>query len=668
MQLSEMRAAKNADSYNISLEEIYMKKTASSHLSITATENELFQHDIITFDIFDTLITRCVLRPVDVFLVVEAEAKKKGLITSRFSEDRHLAEWAAYEIYGDCANFEHIYSLLRDRYGYTPEQCDALKTLEIIAELDLAIPRKAVRDLVLRLLESGKRIVLCSDMYLSSDVIRKLLVKCGYPGDLELWVSNEKGSSKDSGTMWRQLFSYLPENKKIIHVGDNEQADHRILKQMGKDALLISSGLSMFEASEMYGYLSRYITKSLGNSMLLGYLVNKACFNSPFQEHSVEDEITAIWCGGIFSCFMDFLVQQEDESQLLFVTREGYLLKPMYERYCCALGKEPQSNTIFYASRAAALAASVRTAGDIQITMTSRYTGTLGHFLKSRLNYDLSEQADLYNLAVQFPEDYKKVMQLLEPYYAGIFENSCIQREAYLAYISQIRLPGKELKVADIGCNGTIQYGLSRILEEKVNGIYLFLNERTLVERFGCKCQGLHNPRSGTHPVYENQLFLEAAMQAPYGQLEKMVMKDGQATPQCRSDASFSSCIPASQEAFCGFTEWTAQWKKRVGEAMMLDFELAEAIWICLLKFQYLPKALTDSFWLADDFSGNPTWTYDAGKQIWKGTVMEAPLVFSLQKDGTKLCLKQRIKNFVKAHIPYFAFNWAQNIWHTYFK
>ena len=638
------------------------EKTASEVFTL------LSKYDIITFDVFDTLITRCVLKPADVFLVVEAEAKQAGLLTKNFSINRYQAEQAAYEKYGESANFQHIYEILHDRFDYTKLQCDVLKSLELEAELNLATPRMAVRELVLNLLAVGKRIVLCSDMYLSSDIIRKILVQCGYPSDLELWVSNERGASKNSGSMWKQLFDCLPEDKKSIHVGDNEQADYRIIRQMGKDSLLIDSGLSLFETSELYGYLSQYIRNELGSSLLLGYLVNKACFNSPFHTFEPTEEITAIWCGGIFSCFMDFLVEHAGESQLLFVTREGYLLKPMYERYCQALEKEPIPSTIFYASRAAALAASVRTAEDIQTTMVSRYTGTLGHFLKSRLNYDLPAHTELCDLAVQFPDDSKRAMQLLKPYYTNIFDNSRIQREAYLAYISSIRLPGRELKVADIGCNGTIQYGLSQILEEKVSGIYMFLNERTLPEQIGCKCQGLRNPRSGVHPVFENQLFLEAAMQAPYGQLEKMVLKNGCAAPQCRSDAGFSEYIPIAQEAFCGFAEWVALWKKRTGDALKLDFELAEAIWICLLKFQYLPQELVDSFWLADDFSGNPIWKYDAVKQAWHGAVMEAPLVFNLQKVGTKISLKYRIKNYIKAHIPFFAYDWARKLWVKYIK
>lgn len=645
-----------------------MNRNTADNTTVTEIENLLSSYDVVTFDIFDTLITRCVLYPSDVFSLVEAQAKHTGIAAKDFALLRQEAEQLAYRKFGETATYVQIYDVLKEHGSYSEEQCAALMELELDTEVRLAVPRIAVRDLLLKLRKSGKRIILCSDMYLSSQAIRRLLEKCGYPGDLELWVSCEKQASKMSGELWTQLLAQLPEGKRMIHMGDNQQGDYLNLKQLKKEAILISSGLSLFETSPLYDYLSPYITDSLGNRLLLGYLVNQACFNSPFPSHGCDREIAAIWCGGIFAAFMEYLSEQAKDGQLLFVTREGYLLKPMYERYCHALGKPPFPGIVFYASRAATLAASVRETNDIQTVMASRYQGTLGHFLKSRVNYELSSDSQLQDLPVHFPEDCKKVMQLLAPYFEEILENSRIQRDAYLSYISEVTLPNQKLTVVDIGCNGTIQYGLSRILEKPVSGIYIFMNEGTPAARYGCNCLGLRNPRSGIHPVYENQLFLEAAMQAPYGQLEKMVLENNRAIPKCRSDASISPYIPNVQEAFCGFTEWVGTWKKAAGNELKLDFELAEAVWISLLKFRYLPKELEDAFWLADDYSGNPVWRYDAAQQVWQGSVMEAPLVFSLQKAGTKLSLKQRIKNYIKAHIPYFAYNWAQKIWLKYMR
>ena len=118
-------------------------------------------------------------------------------------------------------------------------------------EIRSVIPRIAVRKLFHEVLHMGKRIILCSDMYLSSEQIGLLLEKCGYPRNLEIWVSCECGGTKSSGVLWKKLFSSLPDHQKVIHIGDNECSDYRILKQMHREAILLSSGYCSFQQSPL---------------------------------------------------------------------------------------------------------------------------------------------------------------------------------------------------------------------------------------------------------------------------------------------------------------------------------------------------------------------------------------------------------------------------------
>lgn len=647
-----------------------MRESMKAETTLAAVEDLLQGYDIITFDVFDTLISRCVLSPVDVFAVVEAEAKQKYGLTREFARDRRMAEQTAYKKYGEAACFQQIYEILRDEYGYTDGQCHDLMALEFETELRLTIPREAVRGMVHRLLDAGKRILLCSDMYLNSNHIRKLLTRCGYPEDLELWVSCEKGATKHSGKLWDMLFAYLPPDKKIIHIGDNADADVLSLRQKGREALLIDSGLQRFQASALYPYLSEYMTGAIGNSLVLGYLVNRACFNSPFTDTALDGSVTSVWGGAAFSCFMDFLVKNRNDSQLLFVTREGFFLRPLYERYCTKLGVEPQCNALFYASRAAATAASVTSEQGLWDAMCRpNYQGTLGHFLNSRLNFDLSDDQILSEMKISLPEQKKEVFQILKPYFPQIFQNGSAQKEAYRQYIRSIRHNGRPLTIVDVGYNGTIQYGISNILGEKVAGLYLFLNDGALPRKKGFTCSSVANPRDGQHPIYDNLLFLEAVMQVPYGQLQKMETDNGKVCPIFNSDANFSKSIPDAQEAFSEFVEWIADWQKDVGESLQPNLPLAEAIWICLLRFGCLPRTLLEDFWLSDNYCGVPTWKYDVNGQKWvNAEASETPLVFTLLESGTKLGFKYRIKNTVKKWIPDLFYEWARRIWQRYIR
>ena len=70
----------------------------------------------------------------------------------------------------------------------------------------------------------GKRIILCSDMYLPSPVIRDLLRSCGYDGDDPLYVSCEQAASKHLGT----LFGRITEATgiaagRILHTGRDDR-------------------------------------------------------------------------------------------------------------------------------------------------------------------------------------------------------------------------------------------------------------------------------------------------------------------------------------------------------------------------------------------------------------------------------------------------------------
>lgn len=633
---------------------------------------QLSKYEVISFDVFDTLICRSVVKPTDVFKIVEAKAMLEGIISKPFFDDRVNAEQQSYKEVGEWATISRFYEVLHNNFGYTQAQCDWLMKTEFATEMEVVYPREDMLSILMELKKMGRRVLLCSDMYLSSGQIKNLLVKCGYPEDLELWVSCEKGVSKGNGKIWDALFNYLPDNISFIHVGDNEWSDYKTLDSINREALLIEKGLESFEKSEMYGYLSKYITddNDINNSLVMGYLINVACFNSPFGNHMSEENVESIWMGYAFACFVNRISKNKDGSLLLFVTREGYLLKGMYERYCEACGISPQKNTLFYASRTATLAATVVSEQDLLDSFSSTYEGTLGHFLKHRLNYELSTENPYFNEKITLPEESKKVMQLLKSEIDSILENGREQREAYRKYIDFIRGRNtRKLTVVDVGYNGTIQYALSKILDEDVFGQYMYVNGKIVADKIGDRYTTLCDTFDGDfHPILENLLFMEAVMQVPFGQLQKMSFKDGKASPEFNADGNFSTHIPVAQEHFCQFVEWIGFWKTKLKEFMLLDFKLAEEIWICLLKFNFISEDLLNSFWLADDFAGHPVWKYDIEGQKWIGGYSEAPLSFNVVKNGESINFKYKLKNIVKKYIPVSAYEKARKIWVKYIK
>ena len=115
-------------------------------------------YDVVTFDIFDTLITRIIYEPDDLFRLMEKYIQKRYQITVDYLDLRKKAETLAWAENGDYCNIHHIYRKLPEVSSFSVAEAEELKELEINLELDLCIPRKDVLSIFNRLKKSGKQL------------------------------------------------------------------------------------------------------------------------------------------------------------------------------------------------------------------------------------------------------------------------------------------------------------------------------------------------------------------------------------------------------------------------------------------------------------------------------------------------------------------------------
>ena len=122
------------------------------------------QYDVISFDIFDTLIFRPFSEPTDLFfflgektgildfkrLRMQAEADAR---TQKYKEEKH------YEI-----KLSDIWSRLENEIGVTKEQG---MQMEQALEMEFCYANPFMQQVFTQLMEHGKRLVITSDMYLS---------------------------------------------------------------------------------------------------------------------------------------------------------------------------------------------------------------------------------------------------------------------------------------------------------------------------------------------------------------------------------------------------------------------------------------------------------------------------------------------------------------------
>lgn len=196
------------------------------------------RYDLISFDIFDTLIERDVLNPADIFKFVGKEVMESDEEAELFKELRIKAEVEARkESESGEVTLNDIYKQLFARYGVKAE---ILKECEIKTELGHCHSKEQCKQLLLSCVKRGYKVVLISDMYLTSKEIEAMLEKCGIGGYSDLFVSNAYDCDKVSGRLFLEAVRAMGmEGCRHLHYGDSIKADYLGAKKAGVTPRLV---------------------------------------------------------------------------------------------------------------------------------------------------------------------------------------------------------------------------------------------------------------------------------------------------------------------------------------------------------------------------------------------------------------------------------------------
>ena len=516
--------------------DVYLNRT------IESTIDSLRNFDIISFDIFDTLITRKIYNPDDVFYLIEKKIDKIIQIND-FCSKRKAAEKNVRlkkKFKGDCS-IDEIYNEIMLMENISEKETNALKQIEIQTELELCIPRRDVLEIYNTLLNEGKKIILISDMYLTRNIIEKILKNCGYYNYFDILLSSELGIRKDDGTMWEYFYNKY-KNIHAIHIGDNEESDLHKLADSGKVCFnYFIKGKKMF-------YISNYWVNrkyNLYESVLMGCIINKSLFNSPFALNNYENKpvVNTEFDFGYsilgplvliyFIWLINDLMESDKNEVLLFTAREGYYLQKIYNHIIQKLNIEKLNNIeqhYLFISRRAITVANIENGNDIYEILNKHYKGTLRELLYYRLGYFNTSVEDRI---IELPRDYEIVKDIVTDNYKEIIENAKYEKENYIKYIEKNieNINNKKLNIIDIGFSGTAQYHLSSLIKQKITGKYFAISNIRKPLELGFEINSCYNENLldkaeiNNNPLLKFNLFLEAFFTAPYGQL-KYIDKD----------------------------------------------------------------------------------------------------------------------------------------------
>ena len=586
---------------------------------------KLGAYDVVSFDIFDTLVTRTIFNPDDVFKLMEQIIANKYGKKIDFLKLRKSAEATATEQYGPMTTLDKIYVEIAKNKTIGDIAQD-IKRLEVDLETRLCIPRADMVDVFNTLKAMGKYVILVSDMYLNRVQMVGILHKCGIGGYDELLISCEVGARKDDGNMWDMLLSGMRPDR-FIHVGDNFRSDSQILMDRGVASHVVLNGRAMLELSK-FDYLADFAKESLANSIMVGQAINGGLFNSPFAygDNGILNfkdiySFGYTTMGPLMARFIQWLAEKNLESKetLLLLAREGYLLEQMMKEYCEHRGINLPMEHYFLASRRACAVAALENDEDIRELLKQKYQGSFSNLLQERFGVALHDDDE--DSLFDYETGIDELMERILPYKEEIFAKAKIEKNAYLNYAKDILSTSSDLAVVDVGFSGTIQYFLMKLIGRDIAGHYLALHSNK-PERIGGRADAIYTitdpNKIGDSKLLKYQLFLESAMSAPYGQLIDFTMEAGVPVAHYKDDDYVSEDVKELQRGILSFVKQYALATKDMPKGLLGDTNLVEDLFYDIIANGTLTEEIADSLSVEDGYSRGGVQKFDVKSGLWK--------------------------------------------------
>ncbi len=608
----------------------YKNKSLRPYMDSIRLDKELLTmklgtYDVISFDIFDTLIARTIFNPDDLFTMMGRIIKAQYGIDVDFLKLRKEAEAAANAKYGALTTIDKIYVEVANDKALGNIAMD-IKKLEGDLETALCVPRQDMVDVYNQLKAMGKRVILVSDMYLNRVQIVGLLHKCGISYYDELLISCEVGFRKDDGTMWDMLISaYDP--KKFIHVGDNFRSDSQIPMEKCIPNHIIFNANTLLELSD-FPYFKARANETLANSIMVGQALSGALFNSPFafnedgslKFRSIYDfGYTVI--GPLLTRFVEWIVTENQKShqRLLLLAREGFMLERLIKAYCGGKEIAEPDMAYFLTSRRACSVAALESEEDIRELASQKYRGAFSNFLSERFGVELhGDEEDTHFDYDELPEE---VMERLAVYKDEILEHAAKEKKAYMVYIRELIASASDVAVVDVGFSGTIQYFLMKLTGRDIKGHYLALHSNK-PQRIGGTADAvfeINDPRLiDQSKILKYQLFLENALAAPFGQFTHFTIEDGKPHPHFKDDDYVSEDVKRLQQGILDFTAQYASVTKYMDLSEQCDPALVEDLFHDIISAGTLTEEIAKALVVEDSYCRDGVQKFNVHSGEWE--------------------------------------------------
>jgi len=462
----------------------------------TILATDIDESQVISFDVFDTLITR----RVDPHQVIEA--------TCRYLCDKLYGEVEATKVihliklrnlawnnvlkvrrdkniaYEDASFDEMIpewltqIKLSNSYLKVNSNLINELINFEVQLEKDVMTAVPVVKELVHELYNKGIKLIYVSDMYHSKKTIDEILRKCGYANVFhDGFVSGELGLLKRT----TNLFKHLTLEKKIdiaFHIGDDLVSDFNSPRSVGVPAIRYVDP----EVTMQKNLIARWSKASKKNRYVSIYFLNSIA-KSMYGKH--VDIWTQIYSH--FSWLVSLCLPAQNHT-VLFPAREGLVLRECvkafvgknhflyyvpFNRVATSPTLTPQGLNSFYEQVA-------RDQPDLRLIDFTYFLG-LSHRETLDICKDADPELDPTQTLLQVPLSLRYLFlgskRVLEMYIKSCQNTSNSVTQAFPNY-SELKTSEGTCYFVDLGWNASVQRNLRTVVDSKIKlkGLYFGVN------------------------------------------------------------------------------------------------------------------------------------------------------------------------------------------------
>ena len=516
--------------------------------SIETAREHIESHDVISFDVFDTLIFRAVAKPSSVFALVKLRlltgeaALYHPDVVDAFPELRIQAEVEARrdkrgdDEHGE-VTFDEIYDKLAQLSGADAALVRLLKQTELEYEHRLVYRNPEAGAMFDFALELGKRIVLCSDMYLPADVVRSLLLRCGYDGYDALYVSCEHARNKHLGTM----FAYVCANsnvapERVLHIGDNEHSDAVMARSAGWTAIHLPHANGVRKVRTPWKGERPFYPATV--AAIVDGIRRKRSLERGAASADPWEELGFNVFGPLFTGFLLWLraaIERQPPDRVLLFARDTHFVATHLPSFLTGLDPAPPVHYL-HVSRASTLLPSFTDfplhrldhlcSGRTQRTV-AQHLRKLG--LEPSVLAAVAASAGFASLDERVRNGDDRMRDLLGRVQHLVLREAALRRPIAQAYLEGFVEDARDVMVVDVGWVGNMQASFLRLLQSthpnvRVRGYYAGLFASSSKNAWPGHSMQAWLMRPGDPLQIEEQMWwaggveiLEFAMTAPHG-------------------------------------------------------------------------------------------------------------------------------------------------------